>query len=103
MAHVIFSTPEYTMRENGWPRKRFPWFGVIIWLKDFHRPAKAVLKPVPSVSTKALTDTQFEALIDPSPNLSLHQKRALTSFQDAVGWTPSMAERIGYIIVANPK
>jgi hypothetical protein len=103
MAHFIFSAPDNTMRENGWPRKRFPWFGVIIWLKDFHRPAKAVLEQVPFVSTKALTDTQFGALIDPSPPRWLHQKRALTRFQDAVGWCPSMAERIGYIIVANPK
>src|ERR1700693_1949324 len=49
VAHFIFSAPDYTMRENGWPRKRFPWFGVIIWSKDFHRPAKPLLKQVPSV------------------------------------------------------
>jgi hypothetical protein len=42
-------------------------------------------------------------LADASPIRWLHQKRALTSFQDAVGWCPSMAERIGYKIVANPK
>jgi hypothetical protein len=26
VAHVIFSTPDNTMRENGVPRKSFPWF-----------------------------------------------------------------------------
>ena len=30
MAHVIFSAPDNTMRENGRPRKRFPWFVVFI-------------------------------------------------------------------------
>jgi hypothetical protein len=91
------------MRENGRPRKRFPWFFVLIGSRDFHSPAKAVLKQVPSVSTETLTDRRFRALPDASPVRWLHQKRALTSFQDAVGWCPSMAERIGYIIVANPK
>jgi hypothetical protein len=102
VAHVIFSTPDITMRENGLPRKTFHG-SLRSCPEDFHRPAKSILMRILPLSTKALTDGQSASLAAPSPSRWLHKKRALTTFSDKVSFLPSMAERIGYKIVANPK